>query len=197
MAENERDDAIAGPPSPAPPPADPAEPERRGALRTLVTAGSLLYAASLAVPAARFLTSPAGDASDTGAGAARFLPAGKLADLPEGRPVRVALRGDLRDAFTLSADQPLGAVWLLRRGESVSAWSAACPHLGCAVDLAADQKSFTCPCHTSRFALDGTPEAGPAPRALDPLAVRVTAGVVEVDLRRFRQGIAERVEVGA
>jgi Rieske Fe-S protein len=63
------------------------------------------------------------------------------------------------------------------------------------VDLVEDKKSFSCPCHTSRFALSGAAESGPSPRAMDALETRVQDGWVEVDFRRFRQGIAEREEV--
>jgi cytochrome b6-f complex iron-sulfur subunit/menaquinol-cytochrome c reductase iron-sulfur subunit len=193
MARSERDETRGDKNEPAAPEGN-AAPERRAALRTLVTLGGLAYAAALAVPAARFL---AASAEEHDPGGARWIPIGKLHDLAEGTPLRLSLRGDERDAFTLSRDHELGSVWILRRGEAVSALSAACPHLGCSVDLAADHRSFGCPCHASRFALDGAAEAGPSPRALDTLATRVVDGVVEVDFRRYRQGLAERREVAS
>jgi cytochrome b6-f complex iron-sulfur subunit/menaquinol-cytochrome c reductase iron-sulfur subunit len=122
---------------------------------------------------------------------------GRLADLPEnGEPRRLQVIDDERDAFTVTRNQMLGSVWVLREGSGVRAMSATCPHLGCSIDINADKKSFACPCHASRFALSGAAEAGPSPRAMDPLAVRVTKdGWVEVDFRRFRQGTADREEV--
>jgi Rieske Fe-S protein len=42
-----------------------------------------------------------------------------------------------------------------------------CSHLGCPIGLNADAKSFDCPCHGSRFHLDGTVLHGPA---ADPLS---------------------------
>lgn len=59
---------------------------------------------------------------------------------------------------------PGRAVALFRDAEGVYAVSLTCTHLGCIVKSQAD--GFECPCHGSRFALDGTVRKGPAPRAL-------------------------------
>lgn len=167
--------------------------ERRTALRALVTIGSLAYAGALAAPAAGFVTATNGDA---GQGRARWVRVGRLADLsPGGAPRRMQVIGDERDAFTITRGQMLGSVWVVREGDRVRAMSATCPHLGCSIDLNSDKQSFGCPCHASRFALSGVPEAGPSPRGLDPLEARVVDGFIEVDFRRFRQGTTEREEV--
>ncbi len=46
----------------------------------------------------------------------------------------------------------------------VAAISLECTHLGCIVSK--DDGGFTCPCHGSRFGLDGSVVRGPAPKAL-------------------------------
>lgn len=196
MTESTRKEAGGEGDGPTPPNevGSPQEP-RRGALRALVAIGSLAYAGALAVPAVQFVTGPATSAG--GGGKARWVRVGRLEDLPQGEPRRMQVIGDERDAFTLVKDELLGSVWLLREGDKVRAMSATCPHLGCAIDVGADKKSFGCPCHASRFALTGATEAGPSPRGMDALEVRVQQGWVEVDFRRYRQGITDRQEVGA
>ncbi|NML21330.1 FAD-dependent oxidoreductase [Pseudoflavitalea sp. G-6-1-2] len=46
--------------------------------------------------------------------------------------------------------------------QQVHAFSAVCPHLGCVVQWNADEKSFDCPCHGSRFTKEGELINGPA-----------------------------------
>ena len=57
--------------------------------------------------------------------------------------------------------------------------SAICPHEGC--EVAWDQASnrFSCPCHESYFAADGSRISGPARRGLDPLPARVQDGKLQ------------------
>jgi cytochrome b6-f complex iron-sulfur subunit/menaquinol-cytochrome c reductase iron-sulfur subunit len=173
------------------PPGHAGEP-RRGALRTIVALGTLAYAGALVVPAARFAASTG---ASEGPKKARWVRVGRLVDLPEtGEPRRVQIIDDDRDAFTVTKNQMLGSVWVIREGATVRAMSATCPHLGCSIDLNSDKKSFGCPCHASRFALTGASEAGPSPRAMDPLTVRIVDGWIEIDFRRFRQGTSDREE---
>lgn len=55
---------------------------------------------------------------------------------------------------------------------TLKAFSAVCPHLGCIVNWNADEKSFDCPCHGSRFANDGTVINGPAQSDLAKIQVK-------------------------
>lgn len=55
---------------------------------------------------------------------------------------------------------------------TLHAYSAVCPHLGCIVKWNKDEKSFDCPCHGSRFSTDGTVINGPAKTDLSPIKVK-------------------------
>ncbi len=96
--------------------------------------------------------------------------------------------------------EPVGSVWLVRQPAGakpeVVAFTAECPHLGCAVNLSGDGKSFHCPCHTSKFDLRGKPENRVPPRGMDTLDVELTPGddpEVRVKLRRFRTQEKEKI----
>ncbi len=75
---------------------------------------------------------------------------------------------------------------------TVVAFTPKCPHLGCNVHWSADEHAFLCPCHGSRFGLDGRVIGGPAPRGLDTLPVRMQADQVEIMDMEFRAGIADK-----
>ena len=57
--------------------------------------------------------------------------------------------------------------------------SAVCTHEGCIVGSVAGG-TINCPCHGSRYHLDGTVARGPAPRALAPRPVAVVDGELEL-----------------
>jgi Rieske Fe-S protein len=166
--------------------------DRRDALKALALVGGAAACGALAVPAARFVTAPA----RTGGGAGRWIKTVRLDALPEGQPRRVALVDDHRDGWTLEKQVQLGAAWLVRRGDAVSAWSVTCPHLGCAVDRSASGPGFYCPCHDSSFDPEGKRLTGPSPRDLDALGTKIEDGFVFVDFRRFRQGTADKTAIG-
>lgn len=68
-------------------------------------------------------------------------------------------------------------VILVRTSETeVEGLSAVCPHQGCSV--APDGDVLVCPCHGSRFRLDGTVVQGPASRDLEEFPVEVSGDSV-------------------
>lgn len=84
---------------------------------------------------------------------------------------------------TLAAGEafvPAGrAVAIFRDSEGVHAVSTICTHLGCVVKPTTE--GFECPCHGSRFAIDGEVTRGPAPQALPWLKVSNKGGAWVVD----------------
>src|SRR5829696_1128350 len=61
--------------------------------------------------------------------------------------------------------------------------SAICPHEGCEVAWEQNSNRFSCPCHASYFAADGSRISGPASRGLDELPMRVQDGKLQVQYR--------------
>jgi len=167
--------------------------DRRRLLKVLVGTGSAAFACALASPAAVFVAAPATRAGATGP---RWVKTVRLDGLSEGEPKKVAIVADQRDAWTLTKDVELGAVWLLRKGDQVVALSTTCPHLGCSVNVNPEGTGFACPCHTSTFDGTGRRTGGPSPRDMDPMATRVEGGFVLVDFRTYRMSLANRVELG-
>ena len=65
--------------------------------------------------------------------------------------------------------------------------SAICPHEGCEVAWDQGTNRFSCPCHESYFAADGSRISGPARRGLDPLPMRVQDGKLQVQYVASRE----------
>ena len=61
--------------------------------------------------------------------------------------------------------------------------SPVCPHAGCEVLWEQAANRFSCPCHESYFAADGSRISGPSPRGLDALPSRVQGGKLQAQYR--------------
>lgn len=130
----------------------------------------------------------------TGPDAHREAPWVDLLDeaaLREGEPVKAFPTGLRRDGWTVASHE-FSALWLVRQGGTVRAFSAVCPHLGCLVNKREGAPGWACPCHDSRFAPDGTQQGGPSPRGLDPLPVKLERGRVLVQILEFATGTPAR-----
>ncbi len=68
---------------------------------------------------------------------------------------------------------PTHRLFVMRERNQFHVISATCTHLGCTVEWKDKLSEFHCPCHGSKFKVDGIPFAGPAPRSLSwyPLSV--------------------------
>jgi len=90
-------------------------------------------------------------------------------------------------------------VWIVRRTDQgrdrILVLRAACTHLGCTTQWDPSSRQFICPCHGSAFSLDGSRLRGPATRAMDRCAVRVTSeGFVEIQPDPLFQGNQGEIE---
>jgi cytochrome b6-f complex iron-sulfur subunit len=67
---------------------------------------------------------------------------------------------------------------------TLAACSAICTHKGCTVEYDGDAKEWSCPCHGSRFALDGQVTHGPAKKPLEQFkaALEVELGSAAGDI---------------
>jgi cytochrome b6-f complex iron-sulfur subunit len=85
----------------------------------------------------------------------------------------------LMNSVTFLQDQQ---VYIVRTEKGFYAVSAVCTHLGCITQWKPDQDQIACPCHGSKFKVDGTKIEGPAPRPLPHFSVTLTAdGELQVD----------------
>jgi menaquinol-cytochrome c reductase iron-sulfur subunit len=159
-----------------------------------LAAGGLASLAPLAAGAAALLDPLRRDRREAG-----MTMVTSLSAIPDdGSPQKFTVRSDRVDAWTTYADTPVGAVYLRRTGDGVSALNVVCPHAGCFVGMAPDRSRFACPCHRSSFDLDGSinDPASPSPRDMDSLEVEIRNGdEVWVRFQNFLPGREEKTPV--
>jgi menaquinol-cytochrome c reductase iron-sulfur subunit len=142
-------------------------PDRRGFLATAIYGFAGLIQVGLGIPALRYLLS-----RPEGQQRTEWMDAGDLSGLEPDSPQEVTFRRIRTDAWKMSSGE--GSAWVVKRSSGgITAFSPACTHLGCAYRWDAGPHQFACPCHGSRFAIDGKVLAGPAPRPLDRYEVKV------------------------
>ena len=79
-------------------------------------------------------------------------------------------------------DFPEHRTFVIRMADGFRALSSVCTHLGCITRYQPDRNIIACPCHGSRFALDGEVLAGPAPQPLHWLEMALSEkGEITVD----------------
>jgi menaquinol-cytochrome c reductase iron-sulfur subunit len=187
-----------GPPAPNPGATSSAEGPTEGR-RTFLKVGVGVLGAGLAsvvvAPGLRFALWPISEGAEVSSGGEEFVVVGNRS-LFGTEPVKVDIYADRVDAWNRTEDVKIGSAWVVELDGELHAFSSVCPHLGCAVDYSPELGKFKCPCHRSAFALDGTPEEGPAPRALDTLDIEPQdGGLIAIRYERFKQGTKDKVKV--
>jgi Rieske Fe-S protein len=96
--------------------------------------------------------------------------------LQDGTATRILAPTSPNSAFIMAdggGDNAAGELafgaFVVKNGGNVNVFAQNCSHLGCSIAFNADAKSFDCPCHGSRFHLDGTVLRGPAAAPLSHL----------------------------
>ena len=92
-----------------------------------------------------------------------------LDQIQEGDAVKISAPNSPNSAFIMAdgggdnakGDLAFGGFVVKNQGK-LDVFAMNCSHLGCSVAFNSDAKSFDCPCHGSRFHIDGTVLHGPA-----------------------------------
>src|SRR4051794_24728260 len=93
---------------------------------------SSLMGLALAVPGVAYVLDPL--RRKVKGGVSR--PLARLSELVVGVPRRYPVIEERQDAWVKYPKEPVGSVWLIRQSDDkVRAFTAECPHLGCAVNL--------------------------------------------------------------
>lgn len=92
-----------------------------------------------------------------------------------------------------------GHIWTNKKDVPFVVYSGKCPHLGCGFKWRSHKvlgKVFLCPCHLSIYDQAGQVLDGPAPRPLDPLPIRVSAGGdIEIIDIEFKAGTKSQIRI--
>jgi cytochrome b6-f complex iron-sulfur subunit/menaquinol-cytochrome c reductase iron-sulfur subunit len=167
------------------------DPSRRQFLGAAAASIAACTAAGALVPAVAAFLSPLEGGTVLLGGGDGKIDLGPLDSYEVGVPKKVAVRGRRTDAYQRSSgDIALGSVIVIRQGDGAVCFNSTCPHAGC--DVAIKDATLGCPCHASKFALDGQVSGGPAPRPLDRLEAEVVAGHLRVVFQRFQVGTADK-----
>ena len=110
-------------------------------------------------------------------------------------PTKVAFVRTILDAWV--ENRVLRNVWVFTQDdEQFTVYNGRCTHLGCGYGYEKVTGHFKCPCHEGVFDVKtGAVLAGPPPRALDKLAVKVVDGDLYTRYQDFRVGIPDQIAV--
>ena len=148
--------------------------DRRSALARLVAAGIGLITAGLAglvgVVAAPRSSGPS----------KRWRRALSVFDLGTKGPTTAVLAERHADGWYETRRESV--VFIDREGDGYRALSAICQHLGCRVHWDDTKQQFRCPCHGGVYDREGRVVAGPPPRGLERLAVRVNPQTSDIEV---------------
>jgi menaquinol-cytochrome c reductase iron-sulfur subunit len=101
-----------------------------------------------------------------------WIAVANLDDLTPARPARVEFSRHVVDGWVTSNES--ASAWVVKPQQgAVIAFAPECTHLGCAYSWDDLHGEFNCPCHGSRFAIDGGVKQGPASKPLNRYPTRV------------------------
>ena len=140
-----------------------------------------LITAVLAIPAAVYLLLPPARKKRPS-----WVDVGEISAIPSGVPTEISFQRKRVDGWKVVREKT--TAWIVRKAETnqVVAFDPQCTHLGCAYHWenqttgGSPTGAFVCPCHNSKFSLEGQVLDGPAPRPLDRYGVKVEMGRIKI-----------------
>ncbi|MCK5194603.1 MAG: Rieske (2Fe-2S) protein [Desulfobulbaceae bacterium] len=108
----------------------------------------------------------------------QWIEVGSKEDFDDGTYSQVVLEFPIQDGWFYGNQKMLA--YVRRQGDTVTALSAVCTHLGCNVRFEEERNEFICPCHAGIYDIEGRNIAGPPPKPLDRLPVKIEDDMVFV-----------------
>jgi cytochrome b6-f complex iron-sulfur subunit len=71
-------------------------------------------------------------------------------------------------------------IFIYKKENKLDIYDAHCTHMGCILNFNQAKQQFNCPCHQSRFDIDGTKLRGPANRDLDKIVFKIKSKTLYV-----------------
>ena len=162
---------------------------RRSFFTRVTAAISGIIGLSLTIPLVGYVVFPAFQRQKK-----EWVPIGKVNDLPVDQPKALDYTVTIKDGW--HETKATKGIWAIKHvNDEVTVFSPICPHLGCGYRWDGGDRLFKCPCHGSVYDLKGTVQAGPAPRPLDTLTVKVENGELMVIYKEFKSGLSDQVEL--
>jgi Rieske Fe-S protein len=127
--------------------------------------------ASIGGAAFRFLRPKLSAVTDT------WLDVAPVAELTGPQPISRKIVAEQISGWAITTEEHNVFVLPAKNNQVVS---AICPPEGCEVAWEQNTNRFSCPCHESFFAADGSLIGGPAQHGLEPLPARVQDGKLQV-----------------
>jgi Rieske Fe-S protein len=162
---------------------------RRGFVGWAVGLGTVFAATAVGVPLVGSLVVPSASAK-----AGEYVQVADVSAIPVGEPFGISFAEQTTDAYNVTM-LPHSVYALKKSDTDIVVYSPVCPHLGCQVYFDRQLKEYVCPCHASKFAVDGARISGPSPRGLDTLPSKIEKGALLVQWVQYRPGIAEKSPV--
>ncbi len=162
---------------------------RRSFFTRVTTLIASFIGLSMAIPMVGYVVAPAFKRNKK-----EWVPVSSIDELPVGEPKSLDYTVAVKDGW--HETKSTKGIWAIKHSENdVTVFSPICPHLGCGYRWDGQDRLFKCPCHGSVYDLKGTVQAGPAPRPLDPLPVKVENGQLMVIYKEFKSGLSKQVEL--